>query len=148
MGQFTALVLLLGLLCLYAEKKTPRLQNRAQPLPLLDDGPLVSVIITVYNVESYLLQCLDSIMDQTYKNLEIIVIDDHSVDNSTQVIRNAQLQDRRIVPVFLTYTSFGGTSTGSNLGINMAKGEHSCLSCLSPLPLYYIHSLCCRHPSS
>ena len=104
--------------------QSPPLDKDKQSLSLLENGPLVSVIITVYNVESYLVQCLASIMDQTYKNLEIIVIDDHSADNSTMVIRNAQLQDRRIVPVFLTYTSFGGTSTGSNLGIKMAKGEY------------------------
>ncbi|MCR4662282.1 MAG: glycosyltransferase, partial [Endomicrobiaceae bacterium] len=46
---------------------------------------LISVIIPIYNVEQYLRQCIDSIINQTYKNLEIILVDDGSTDNSGKI---------------------------------------------------------------
>ena len=49
---------------------------------------LVSVVITNYNHEEYIVECLDSIKNQTYKNIEIIIIDDASTDNSVEVINN------------------------------------------------------------
>lgn len=58
---------------------------------------LISIIIPVYNVEKYLESCLNSIINQTYKNIEIIVINDGSTDNSLDIIKKYQEQDNRII---------------------------------------------------
>ena len=59
-------------------------------------APLLSVIVPVYNTENYLSQCLDSIINQTYKNLEIILIDDGSKDSSGQICDRYASKDSRI----------------------------------------------------
>ena len=51
---------------------------------------LISVIVPVYNVEKYIRECLDSIVNQTYKNLQIILVDDGSTDNSGKIVMNLQ----------------------------------------------------------
>lgn len=57
--------------------------------------PLLSVIIPVYNVENYLEKCLDSVLNQSYRNLEIITVDDCSIDGSLKLLNNyAKLDDR------------------------------------------------------
>ena len=56
----------------------------------------VSVIVPVYNSEKYLKRCLDSIIAQTYNNLEIIIVNDGSTDNSTDIIREYKKKDNRI----------------------------------------------------
>ena len=61
-----------------------------------DRGSLISVIVCIYNVEQYLPQCLESIIRQTYKNLEIILIDDGSFDQSGKICDYYQRQDCRI----------------------------------------------------
>ncbi|MGZ1140780.1 glycosyltransferase family 2 protein, partial [Lactobacillus delbrueckii subsp. bulgaricus] len=61
--------------------------------------PLVSVIVPVYKVEDYLNQCVQSILDQTYHNLEIILIDDGSPDNCGQLIDDWAKKDTRIVAI-------------------------------------------------
>ena len=60
------------------------------------DEPLVSVIIPVYNVKKYLGQCLDSVTGQTYKNIEIILVDDGSTDNSGEICDHYANVDCRI----------------------------------------------------
>ncbi len=57
----------------------------------------VSIIIPIYNAEEYLVQCIKSVFLQTLKDLEIICIDDGSVDNSVEIIQKFQLKDERIV---------------------------------------------------
>ena len=57
---------------------------------------LISVIVPVYNAEKYLQKCLDSILEQTYQNLEIIIINDGSTDNSGQICQEYEKQDDRI----------------------------------------------------
>lgn len=58
---------------------------------------MISVVVPVYNTERYLSQCLDSILSQTYKNLEVIVVNDASPDNSLSIIKRYQSFDSRIV---------------------------------------------------
>ena len=61
------------------------------------NGPLVSIIVPIYNVEEYLERCIDSIIKQTYKNLEIILVNDGSTDKSGQICEEYAKKDRRIV---------------------------------------------------
>ena len=69
---------------------------------------LVSVIIPAYNIERYISRCLDSIMAQTYNNLEIIVIDDGSKDQTAEILDDYQKRDSRIIVV---HKENGGVSS-------------------------------------
>lgn len=82
---------------------------------------MVSVIIPVYNVEKYLVECLDSIINQTYKDLEIIIIDDGSTDNSGIICDEYALKDNRVKVV---HKENSGQSAARNLGIEIARGEY------------------------
>ena len=62
----------------------------------MEKKDLISVIIPVYNVEQYLKHCVDSVINQTYKNLEIILVDDGSTDNSGKICDGYALKDNRI----------------------------------------------------
>ena len=62
-------------------------------------NPLVSIIIPVYNVEPYLEHCLESIINQTYKNLQIIIVNDGSTDNSPAICDKFAEKDNRIVVI-------------------------------------------------
>ncbi len=82
---------------------------------------LISIIVPVYNQEKYLSRCLDSILDQTYKNLEIVCVDDKSTDGSTEIIKHYVQKDSRIV----YYRNTGkGVSSARNYGIERANGEY------------------------
>ena len=81
----------------------------------------ISVIIPVYNVEQYLEKCLDSILNQTYKNIEIILVNDGSIDKSG-VICDEYSRKYNNIKVF--HKENGGVSSARNLGITVAKGEY------------------------
>lgn len=83
--------------------------------------PLVSVIVPVYNVETYIDACLNSIKQQTYKNLEIIIVEDCSTDNSRQML-DSHLIDERIK--LIQHSENGGLSAARNTGIESATGEY------------------------
>lgn len=80
---------------------------------------LISVVVPVYNVEQYLNQCLDSIINQTYTNLQIILVDDGSTDNSGKICDNYKERDTRIT---VYHKKNGGVSSARNKGIDLAKG--------------------------
>lgn len=82
--------------------------------------PKVSVIVPVYNVEKYLKQCLDSIVNQTYKNLEIIIVNDGTKDNSMKIVEE-YLQDKRIKVI---NKKNGGLGSARNRGIEEATGDY------------------------
>lgn len=82
---------------------------------------LISVIVPVFNAELYIHKCLTSIINQTYKNIEIIVINDGSEDHSAQLCDEFALQDNRI-KVF--HQSNSGLSAVRNKGIRLAKGDY------------------------
>lgn len=84
-------------------------------------NPLVSVIVPVYNVEGYLDECLNSIKQQTYKHLEIIVIEDCSTDRSMTVLQ-AHLSDTRLK--LIPHHKNSGISAARNTGIEAAKGDY------------------------
>lgn len=81
---------------------------------------MISVIIPVYNIEPYLRKCLDSVVNQTYKELEILIIDDGSTDGSGAICDEYAKTDKRI-RVF--HTENRGLSCARNLGLDEAKGE-------------------------
>ncbi len=83
--------------------------------------PLISVVIPVYNVEKHLRKCLDSIVNQTYKNLEIILINDGSKDNSDEICREFAEKDDRIVYVSRENR---GVSATRNEGIDLSHGDY------------------------
>lgn len=82
---------------------------------------LVSIIIPVYNVEQYLSKCLDSLIEQTYTNIEIICINDGSPDNSQTILEQYAQKDERIK---LISQKNAGVSAARNNGLQLAKGEY------------------------
>lgn len=83
--------------------------------------PLISIIVPVYNMEIYLRKCIDSILCQTYKNIELILVDDGSTDSSPQICDEyAELDDR----VKVIHKHNTGQADSRNKGINIAKGEY------------------------
>lgn len=82
--------------------------------------PLISVIVPVFNVENYLKACIDSILKQTYQNIEIILINDGSTDNSANIC-NEYATNNEIIKVF--HKINGGLSSARNMGIEKASGE-------------------------
>ncbi|MBO5105934.1 MAG: glycosyltransferase family 2 protein [Clostridia bacterium] len=83
--------------------------------------PLISVVIPVYNVESYLCRCVESVANQDYSNLEIILIDDGSKDQSGQICDQLAEKDDRIVVI---HKENGGLSSARNAGLDVCKGEY------------------------
>jgi len=82
---------------------------------------LLSVIIPVYNVKPYLEKCVESIVDQTYHNLQIILVDDGSTDGSQTICDELAQKDSRIVVI---HKENGGLSTARNVGMDRAKGDY------------------------
>lgn len=82
---------------------------------------LISIIIPVYNVEKYLSDCINSVLDQTYKNFELILIDDGSKDASGKICDEFAMQDDRIS---VYHIKNSGVSVARNLGIEKAKGDY------------------------
>ena len=82
---------------------------------------LVSIIIPVYNLEKYIQFNIDNMLSQTYENLEVIYVDDGSVDSSAQIIKSAAEKDSRIK---YYYKENGGVSSARNFGIEKANGEY------------------------
>ena len=81
---------------------------------------LISVVIPAYNIASWLPRCLESVICQTYQNLEIIVIDDGSTDATSQILDDYANRDKRIIAV---HQSNSGLVSVRNTGISMAHGE-------------------------
>ena len=85
------------------------------------ENQLISIIVPVYNVEEYLKQCLDSILDQTYRNWELILVNDGSTDSSGLICQEYAEKDARIR---YYEKENGGLSDARNYGIEQAQGEY------------------------
>ena len=88
---------------------------------MINDNPLISIIVPVYKVEKYLDTCVSSIVAQTYKNLEIILVDDGSPDDSPAICDRWAKKDPRIVVI---HKENGGAASARNAGLDIAKGEY------------------------
>ena len=84
-------------------------------------SPKISVIVPVYNVEKYLSECLDSIVNQTLKDIEIICLNDGSTDNSFSILKEYALKDERIILIDKENDGLGYTR---KIGLDNAKGEY------------------------
>ena len=82
---------------------------------------LISIVVPVYNIERYIEQCVLSICGQTYKNIEIILIDDGSTDGSGNICDNLAERDQRIKVI---HKKHGGNATARRDGVNTAKGKY------------------------
>ena len=83
--------------------------------------PLVSAIIPAYNAERFIERTLNSILNQTYKNLEVLVVDDGSQDRTVEIVKAIAQEDRRVI---LLHQSNSGVARARNLAIAKAKGEY------------------------
>ena len=83
--------------------------------------PLISIIVPIYNAEQYLEKCVDSIINQTYTNLEIILVDDGSPDNCGAICDEYAKKDSRIKVI---HKPNGGLSSARNAGLDLAKGDY------------------------
>ncbi len=83
-------------------------------------GELISIIVPIYNVEEYLCRCIDSILNQSYKNFELILVDDGSPDNCPKICDAYAKRDHRIIVI---HKKNGGLSDARNYGIEIAKGK-------------------------
>ncbi|MDO5481838.1 MAG: glycosyltransferase [Bacteroidaceae bacterium] len=85
------------------------------------NNPLISIIVPIYKVEEYLEECVQSLLKQTYKNLEIILVDDGSPDNCPQMCDYYAQKDKRIKVI---HKKNGGLSSARNAGLDIATGEY------------------------
>ena len=97
------------------------MSNPAQTISTCKSSePKVSVIIPIYNVEKYLKKCLDSVLNQTHKNLEIILVDDGSTDNSGNLAKDYASRDSRVT---IVRQENQGQSAARNTGLSLATGD-------------------------
>lgn len=88
----------------------------------MNSDPLISIVMPVYNVEKYVENCIESILDQTYTNWELIIVDDGSTDNSISICKN--ILDDYPDKIKIVTKSNGGLSDARNFGTASAKGEY------------------------
>lgn len=104
---------------------------------------MISVVVPIYNVEDYVGECLKSILAQTYKNIEIICVDDCTLDNSITVVKEYAKKDKRIR--IIRHDENRGLGGARNTGIANAKGEYICFidsdDVLDPNMLEEMHSV-------
>lgn len=87
----------------------------------MEKCPLISIIIPVYNVQDYLDECIESVINQSYFNLEIILVDDGSPDKSPIICEKWAQKDSRIIVI---HKKNGGLSSARNAGLKIAKGKY------------------------
>lgn len=111
--------------------------------------PLISIVVPVYNDEPFLDECLSSIVNQKYQNLEIILVDDGSTDKSSKILDEYAKLDQRI-QVF--HKDNSGVSDTRNYGLDRASGEYICFSdaddILSRDYVSYLYNLICKNRSA
>ena len=84
---------------------------------------VISIVVPIYKVEKYIKKCIDSIIEQTYKNLEIILVDDGSPDGCAKICDEYAKKDKRIKAI---HKENGGLSDARNVGIDISTGKYIC----------------------
>lgn len=106
------------------------------------NNPLISIIVPIYNVESFLRDCLDSIANQRYSNIEVILVDDGTPDNSGHIADSYAQKDLRFKVI---HQKNKGVSSARNTGLEIAKGEYICFAdsddLLEPDYVEYLYNL-------
>lgn len=87
-------------------------------------NPLITIIVGIYNGQKFLADCIESIMNQDYTNIEMILVDDGSTDNSAKIIDEFASKDTRIIPI---HQRNAGVSASRNNALAIAKGEYICI---------------------
>ena len=87
-------------------------------------NPLVSIIIPTFNYGRYLKECIDSTLNQTYDNIEIIIVNDGSTDNTLQVLKEYQTKEYQNIIRIISHSENRGLSAARNTGINNMNGEY------------------------
>jgi len=90
---------------------------------LEEDRPLVTVITSLYDAEKYIEETVESVINQTYENWEMIIVDDCSTDSSRDIVRKFESKDNRI-KLIESKTNFGGPARPRNIGLENAKGKY------------------------
>lgn len=102
-----------------------KIDKKEKPLVKNDvDKPLLSIVMPVFNVGPYLDASILSVLSQTVKDFELIIINDASTDDGKKIIQMYQLIDKRIKFVDLKFNTLGGAGIPSNVGIELASGEY------------------------
>lgn len=89
------------------------------------ENPLVTVIVPAYNTEKYIRKCIDSVVNQTYKNLEVIIVNDGSPDKCGEIAEEYSSLDKRVRVI---HKENGGLSSARNAGMEEAKGHYICFT--------------------
>jgi glycosyltransferase involved in cell wall biosynthesis len=92
----------------------------------MHDSPLISIVITTYNSSSTIIETLNSVINQTYKKIELLIFDDCSSDNAIETIRNFLSNYTIDCLIYTSPINTGGPATGRNWGINNANGKYIC----------------------
>ena len=87
---------------------------------MMQNEKLISVIVTAYNIEKYLSRCMDSLLAQTYRNLEIILVDDGSTDGTPEICEEYVRKSNKVTVI---HKENGGPSAARNAGLAIANGE-------------------------
>ena len=90
-------------------------------MPLVGDKVLISIIVPVYNKEFYIGDCISSLVTQSYSNIEIVLINDGSTDQSGKICKEWAQRDQRII---VLSTNNNGVSAARNAGLDIAKGKY------------------------
>jgi len=90
----------------------------------MKENPLVSIIVSVYNGEKYLRECLDSILSQDYNNIEVIMVDDGSPDSCGSILDEYAQKDKRVAVI---HKENSGVCNSRNAGIESSHGDYICI---------------------
>lgn len=88
---------------------------------MMNNNKLISIIVPIYNVQDYLIRCVDSLLQQSYPNIEILLVDDGSSDKSGEIADSFKIKDPRIVVI---HKKNGGLSDARNAGLSVASGDY------------------------
>lgn len=90
----------------------------------MTDMPMVSVVVPVYNTEKFLSKCIESILKQTYKKIELVLVDDYSTDSSGEICKQYANLDKRVK--YIRQNKNGGVCKARNTGIKSSVGRYIC----------------------